>query len=136
MQSQILLQTTQLFQGVFLAPSHSTQLQTAICANRERKELEPEELVALGEYLYAYMHALITTALQFELGSLQIVPTLRGGYLDDVRSFLSRPHLEETVRDYDALRGGDELGRMHEGLKLVIEGATTEQMLMGLQRTP
>ncbi len=58
MQSQILLQTTQLFQGVFLAPSHSTRLQTAICASRDRKELKPEELVALGEYLYAYMHAL------------------------------------------------------------------------------
>ena len=135
MQSQILLQTTQLFQGVFLAPSHSTRLQTAICANRERKELEPEELVALGEYLYAYMHALVTTGLQFELGSLQIAPTLRDGYLDDVRSFLSTPHLEEKVRDYDAMRGGDALGRAHTALKRLNEGSDIDLLVAGLPRT-
>lgn len=87
MQSQILLQTTQLFQGVFLAPTNSPPLLAAMRASREGRELEPEELVALGEYLYAYMHALATTAFQFELSAFQNDPRLRQGYLEDVRSF-------------------------------------------------
>ena len=128
MQSQILLQTTQLFQGVFLAPSHATPLQAAICANREGKELEPEEMVALAEYLYAYMHALGTTAIHFELGGLQIASNLRPAFLDDIRDFLSTPNLEDIVKVYDARRGGDALGRMHRTLKFMAEGAKVEEI--------
>ncbi len=128
MQSQILLQTTQLFQGVFLAPSHSTPLQAAICANREGKELEPEGMVALAEYLYAYMHALATTAMHFELGGLQKASNVRPAFLDDIRDFLSTPNLEDIVKVYDARRGGDALGRMHRTLKSMAEGAKVEEI--------
>lgn len=133
-QSQVLLQTTQLFQGVILAPSRSTALQTAIVGNREGRELGPEELVALGEYLYAYMHGLMTTALQFELGGLSIAPHLREGYLDDVRSFLATPNLKRVVQGYDQLRGGDTLERVYSGLRLLVDGAKTEQAVARLKR--
>jgi hypothetical protein len=128
MQSQILLQTTQLLQGVFLAPSHATPLQAAICANREGKKLEPEEMVALAEYLYAYMHALGSTGVHFELGGLRIYSNLHPAFLDDVRDFLSTPNLEDIVKVYDARRGGDALGRMHRTLISMAEGTKVEEI--------